>query len=203
MWIDISMPLHNGMAVWPGDTPFQYKLDATYEDDGANVGQIQLSLHAGTHIDAPYHYDPNGKAIDSLPLQLFMGPVYIAEFLDIDQITVADLQRAAIPFGERIFFKTKQAWHPTQFNESFTTLSSEAIRFLKEQGVRLIGIDSPSVDPFESKLEAHFACREEDIYIIENLRLEQVEQGEYDFIGLPLYIRGADASPIRALVKKR
>lgn len=203
MWIDISMPLHNRMIVWPGDTPFQYTLDATYENDGANVGQIQMSLHAGTHIDAPYHYDPNGKAIDSLPLQLFIGPAYIAEFLDIDQITISDLQRAAIPFCERILFKTKNAWHSTQFEEAFTSISPEAIHYLKELGVKLIGMDSPSVDPFSSELEAHTACREEDIYIIENLRLEQVTSGEYDFIGLPLYIRGADASPIRAVVKKR
>lgn len=191
------------MVIWPGDTPFHYKLDATYVKDGANVGQIQMSLHAGTHIDAPYHYDPNGKAIDSLPLQLFIGPVYIVELLGMAQITVADLERVTIPFSERIFFKTKNAWDAFRFDEGFTTIAPEVIRYLKYQGVKLIGIDSPSVDSLSSKLETHIACREEDIYIIENLRLEQIIQGEYDFIGLPLYIQGADASPIRAVVKKR
>lgn len=203
MWIDISMPLHNGMAVWPGDTPFQYKLDATYEKDGANVGQVQMSLHAGTHIDAPYHYDLTGKAIDSLPLQLFIGPVYIVELLDVEQITLADIERLTIPFGERLFFKTKTAWDTFRFDEKFTTIAPSVIRYLKGQGVKLIGIDSPSVDSLSSKLETHMACRDEDMYIIENLRLEQLMQGEYDFIGLPLYIRGADASPIRAVVKLR
>ena len=203
MWIDISMPLYNRMVVWPGDTPFQYKLDAIYEKDGANVGQVQMSLHVGTHIDAPYHYDLTGKAIDSLPLHLFIGPVCIVEFLDVKQITIADIESVEIQLNERLFFKTKLAWDMFRFDENFTTIAPEVIRYLKNRGVKVIGIDSPSVDPLSSELETHMACRDEEMYIIENLRLEQVTQGEYDFIGLPLYIRGADASPIRAVVKRR
>lgn len=202
MWIDITMPLRNTMPVWPGDTPFTYKLDATYAQDGANVGQVQMSLHAGTHVDAPYHYDNFGKAIDTLPLDLFIGTVYIVELLHHTTIDRLLLQSLSLPHVERIFFKTKKAHHPIDFEQQFTTITADAIYYLASRGVRLIGTDAPSIDAVDAPLVAHAACNATHITIVENLWLQQVQTGLYDFIGLPLAISGGDASPIRAVVRK-
>lgn len=204
MWIDITMPMHKNMPIWPGDTPFSYRLDATLEQDGANVGSIQMSLHAGTHIDAPYHYDDFGKAVNVLPLELFIGAVQIVELQNVAEITAPMLEQLELQRTERIFFKTKQQYDAYTFEPNYTVFTSEAIVFLAQQGIRVIGTDAPSIDALaDETLRAHHMCNELNVYIIENLWLNNVEAGLYDFIGLPLALQGADASPIRAVIKKQ
>ncbi|MER1987843.1 MAG: cyclase family protein [Solibacillus sp.] len=204
MWLDITMPMHKNMPIWPGDTPFSYTLDATLEQDGANVGSVQMSLHTGTHVDAPYHYDDFGKAINVLPLELFIGSVLITDLENTSEITVSMLENLNLAGNERVFFKTKQHYDTYTFEPNYTVFTPEAITFLAQQGVRVIGTDAPSIDAFEDHtLRAHHMCKELDIYIIENLWLKDVLTGLYDFIGLPLNLQGADASPIRAVIKKQ
>lgn len=204
MWIDITMPMHKNMPVWPGDTPFSYKLDATLEADSANVGSIEMSLHVGTHVDAPYHYDDFGKAVNVLPLDLFIGPVIIIELEGHTEITEPLLQALDIKPTERIFFKTKNHYDAYTFEPNYTVFTPEAIIFLAGRGVQVIGTDAPSIDALtDSSLRAHHMCKELNMYIIENLWLKDVSQGNYDFIGLPLALQGADASPIRAVIKKQ
>lgn len=204
MWIDITMPMHKNMPIWPGDTPFSYKLDAMLEADGANVGSVQMSLHAGTHIDAPYHYDDFGKAVNVLPLEWFIGPVLIVEITNTLEITAPMLQVLDLKLTERIFFKTKTHYDAYTFEPNYTVFTPEAIRFLAQRGVRVLGTDAPSIDALtDETLRAHHTCKELDVYIIENLWLKDVSQGHYDFIGLPLALQGADASPIRAVIKKQ
>ncbi|MFF5993573.1 arylformamidase [Lysinibacillus sp. KU-BSD001] len=203
MWIDITMPLHKNMPIWPGDTPFSYKQDATLTEDGANVGQITMSLHAGTHIDAPYHYDDFGKAIDALPLELFIGAVKIVDVVGVKCIQLAHVENLELHNVERLFFKTKVVQDLCHFDADFTTIAPEVIRFLANQGVRVVGTDAPSVDALDDvSLIAHHTCRQMGIYIIENLFLKDVDAGMYEFIALPLAIQGGDASPIRAVVRK-
>lgn len=203
MWIDITMPLHNNMPVWPGDTPFDYRLIATLTPDGANVGEMKMSLHAGTHIDAPFHYDDFGKSIDALPLDLFMGPVLLVDVTGIEQIEKRHVEALLLQGTERIFFKTKEVYDLYRFTPSYTTIHPEAVSFLAKQGVKVIGTDAPSVDAVDdTALQAHHACKKEGVYIIENLYLKDVKSGIYEFIGLPLAIQGGDASPIRAIIKK-
>lgn len=203
MWIDITMPLSKMMAVWPGDTPFQYKLDANLESDGANVGQIQMSLHAGTHVDAPYHYDDFGKAVDSLPLDLFIGQVKIVDVTDVDRITMESVEALELEGVRRLFFKTKSTYDFLTFHEQFVTFEPQVIFYLKEQGVDLIGTDAPSIDSLnDASLPAHHACLRCEMLIIENLYMKDVAAGHYEFIGLPLPIQGGDASPIRAVIRK-
>ena len=204
MWIDITMPLHKNMPIWPGDTPFKYNLDASLTNDGANVGSIQMSLHAGTHVDAPYHYDDFGKSIDVLPLELFMGGVKILDVIGVEEITLQHVEQLELKNVARVFFKTKMSYDLYHFQPAFTVVSPETIEYLATQGVRIIGTDAPSVDALEDhQLLAHHACRKQEMYIIENLWLKDVAAGMYDFIGLPLAIQGADASPIRAVIKKQ
>ncbi|MGM9943962.1 MAG: cyclase family protein [Lysinibacillus sp.] len=203
MWIDITMPLHKNMPIWPGDTPFQYRLMATLERDGANVGDITMSLHAGTHIDAPFHYDDFGKSIDALPIDLFIGPALIVELKDVKQIRLQDVEKITLDGIERLFFKTKQQYDLYRFDASFTTIHPEVVSFLAEKGVKVVGTDAPSVDEVDdAALQAHQAFRQEGLYIIENLYLKDIETGMYEFIGVPLAIQGGDASPIRAVVRK-
>lgn len=203
MWIDITMPLSKLMAVWPGDTPFQYKLDASLERDGANVGQIQMSLHAGTHVDAPYHYDNFGKSVDSLPLDLFIGQVKIVDVTGVKQITMETVESIELDGVRRIFFKTKTTYDLLTFSDQFVTFEPQVIYYLKSQGIDLIGTDAPSIDALnDATLQAHHACRGCDMLIIENLYMKDVTAGDYEFIGLPLAIQGGDASPIRAVIRK-
>lgn len=203
MWIDITMPLHKNMPIWPGDTAFYYKLDATLEQDGANVGQIQMSLHAGTHVDAPYHYDDFGKAVDVLPLELFMGSVQIIEVIGVQEITLRMVEAFTLNKTERVFFKTKRHYDLYSFDPAFTTITPQSIDYLASNGVRVIGTDAPSIDALEdATLRAHQACKERQLTIIENLWLKDVQAGVYEFIGLPLAIQGGDASPMRAVIKK-
>ena len=203
MWIDITMPLHKNMYIWPGDTAFDYHLMATLQPDGANVGEITMSLHTGTHIDAPFHYDDAGKSIDVLPIDLFLGPTLIVEMLDVDQIQLQDVEKIRLDGIERIFFKTKQCYDLQRFNPKFTTIHPAVVHFLADRGVKVVGTDAPSVDAVEDiTLRAHHAFRETELYIIENLYLKDIEEGMYEFIGIPLAIQGGDASPIRAIVRK-
>lgn len=203
MWIDITMPLHSLMAVWPGDTAFHYKLDATLADDGANVGRIQMSLHAGTHVDAPYHYDQFGKAVESLPIDLFIGQVEIVDATAVQVIDEAFVNGLQLKDVHRVFFKTKNVYNFLTFPEQYCTFTAGAIRALNEKGVALIGTDAPSIDALQdTSLAAHHACRGCGMLIVENLYMKDVEAGAYEFIGLPLPIQGGDASPIRAVIRK-
>lgn len=203
MWIDITMPLYKNMPVWPGDTPFDYRLMATLTSDGANVGEITMSLHAGTHIDAPFHYDDFGKSIDALPLDLFIGPVLLIDVTGKEQIQKQHLEELSLNGIERIFFKTKETYDLYRFAPSYTTIHPEAVTFLANKGIKVIGTDAPSVDAVEDTiLQAHHACKNEGIYIIENLHLKDIVGGLYEFIGLPLAIQSGDASPIRAIIRK-
>lgn len=202
MWIDITMPLRKNMPIWPEDTAFSYALDATYDDTGANVGRMTMGLHNGTHIDAPYHYDDFGKSVDALPIDLFTGITQVVDMTHTDYITVEQLTTLALSPVERIFFKTRTTPPAHEFDAQFTTIAPEAIHYLAAHGIRLIGIDAPSVDALNAPLAAHAACRDTDIIIIENLVLHHVQPDLYEFIGLPLAIAGADASPIRAVIRK-
>lgn len=203
MWIDITMPLHKNMPVWPGDPTFRYQLVATLEQDGANVGGMTMSLHAGTHIDAPFHYDDFGKSIDTLPIELFIGPTLIVEMQNVQQIQLRDIAQLKLDGVERLFFKTKRQYDLYRFDPSFTTISPEVVPYLAEKGVKVVGTDAPSIDAVDDvTLQAHHAFRQEGLYIIENLYLKDIEMGMYEFIGMPLAIQGGDASPIRAVVRK-
>lgn len=204
MWKDITMPLFNGMPHFPGDTRFQYNLDATLDANGANVGQVQFSLHIGTHVDAPYHYDAFGKSIDALPLELFIGEVIIVDATNVDEIDEALVAQLPLQNVTRVFFKTRNDMSIYRFDADYKIVTAAAIEVLKEKGVQLIGVDTPSVDAVDNEaLTAHHACREAQMIIIENLYLKDTEAGNYEFIGLPLAIQGGDASPIRAVIRKR
>ncbi|WP_339229188.1 arylformamidase [Oceanobacillus sp. FSL K6-2867] len=201
-WIDISQPLTNDMAHWPGDTPFHYKLSATKEQTGsANIGEITTSLHTGTHIDAPFHFDSNGKTVDQLDLDLYTGKAVVIDVSHTDKITAAVLKNYHLDHAPRLLLRTSRN-SPKRFPSKFPYLDSEIAQFLGEKGIQLLGVDIPSVDAPDSKeLNTHHALHQHGIHILENIMLDHIHPGIYELIALPLAIHGADGSPVRAVLR--
>ncbi len=202
-WIDISQPLHNDHAEWPGDTPFSYEVAFTKEDTGSvNIGKLTMSTHMGTHIDAPFHFLNEGATTEKLPLDLYIGRARVVELNNVTSIGRKELE--AIDFGgaTRILVKTERREDLTVFPSTFVTIEADLAPLLKERGVRLLGVDAPSVDAETSKtLDAHHALYENEIMILENIVLDDVIPGDYELIALPLRIVGADGSPVRAVIR--
>ena len=202
--IDISPFIDASIAVWPGDTPFVH----TFNMDigmGANItlSDIHTSVHVGAHADAPSHYIGDGEDIAERRLDFYIGRCVVLN-VDVEpgeRIYPVDLAAKVIS-APRVLLRTNTFPDPYNWNNDFASLSPELVHFLYQHGVILIGIDTPSADPFDSKaLEAHKAFAENDMAILEGLVLAGVPEGEYELIAPPLRIRGADASPVRAVLR--
>ncbi|WP_251639891.1 arylformamidase [Sporosarcina sp. NCCP-2716] len=202
-WIDITQLLSNDIAEWPGDTPFQYELSFTKEQTGSvNIGQLTMSVHTGTHIDAPFHYDEHGKKVHELDLGLYMGPAVVVDAAGHAEIGQAELEGTDFKGAERVLLKTGGHPDPTVFPEHYPVLKPDIGPFLKEHGIRLIGVDVPSVDAVDSKtMDAHHALYDNNIHILENIVLTEAEPGLYELIALPLKLAGSDGSPVRAVLR--
>lgn len=203
-WIDISQILNNNIPVWPGDTPFHYKVSWGMEESGSvNVGQVTMSTHTGTHIDAPYHFDNAGKRVIDLDFNLYIGPAKIIHLQQPASIGIKDLQDIPLQGVKRLLIKTDAWKDKTVFPDSIPHIEPELAAFLAEQGVQLLGLDLPSVDPLDSKdLNAHHELNRHGIHILEGLVLDEVEPGEYELAALPLPFAEADGSPVRAVIRK-
>lgn len=202
---DITHPLHNSIAHWPGDAPF--RRDLTWQiAKGAtvNVSQFSMSTHNGTHADAPFHYDEAGLRMDAVPVERYIGPARLVTVSGRRMIASEDLQGLDLNGVERLLVRTASCPDPTRFEPDFTYFDPGAIKELGRIGVRLLGTDAHSVDASESKeLAAHHACNAAGILILENLNLSAVPDGEYELIALPLKLAGADGSPVRAILRTR
>jgi arylformamidase len=201
--IDISRRLENGMPVWPGDTPFQYEVSWSKADSGSvNVGSLSLSTHTGTHVDAPFHFDDNGKRIIELDLELYIGPVRVLDMIGKDSIGAKDLENVDLEGFQRVLFRTLAWENPVEFPEKIPFIEGDLGPYLAEKGIRLIGVDVPSVDPIDSKdLHAHHSLNENGIHILESVVLDHVEPGDYELIALPLPLVEGDGSPVRAVLR--
>lgn len=198
--IDISPLISSSIAVWPGDTPFRRVVNCS-QADGANLelSEITTTVHVGAHTDAPSHYTHPGEDISQRGLERYYGPcqVITVEVARGDRVLPADIPVAIR--APRVLLNTGSFPDPDNFNTDFNSLSPELIDWLGEQGVELVGLDTPSIDPFESKaLESHRAVAARDMAILEGVVLSEVPDGMYTLIALPLRIAGADASPVRA-----
>ncbi|PIC98468.1 MULTISPECIES: arylformamidase [unclassified Sporosarcina] len=203
-WIDITQPLNQRIAEWPGDTPFSYEVAISKEQSGSvNIGKLTMSTHIGTHTDAPFHYDDNGLKILELPVDLYIGKACLVDVTGVSCVTRADLEPFDFDGAERLLLKTGSHPTPTKFPENFTVIGEDVGPLLKERGVRLIGVDTPSVDSETSKdLLGHHSLYRNDVIIIENLVLHSLEEGNYELIALPLALEDADGSPVRAVVRR-
>ncbi|HKB03964.1 MAG TPA: arylformamidase [Gemmataceae bacterium] len=202
-WLDISRPLAAGTACWPGDVPFAFRLGWTIAAGASvNVGAVETSVHTATHCDAPFHYADAGATVDQLPLDVFVGRAWVVDVRSVDRwrSRLDQLDFAGTP---RVLFRTG-GWPDTaRFPDSIPAMEPDLPDWLAVRGVRLIGVDLPSVDPLDSKtLDNHHALGRRGITIVEGLWLEDVRPGRYEFIGLPLRIVGADGSPLRAVLRR-
>lgn len=203
-WIDITQPLTNDMAHWPGDTPFRFALGVTKEQSGSvNIGEIRTSLHMGTHADAPFHFDGAGKKLHELDVNTYIGKARIIDVTRYTSLGQTELEGYDLEGVGRLLLKTSKTNNPLVFPESFIELRPDIGPYLKSIGVFLLGIDVPSVDRTDSKeLQTHHSLGDNGIHIVENLMLADAEPGDYEFIALPLAIHGADGSPVRAVIRK-
>ncbi len=204
MLIDISPVVDASIGVWPGDTPFARNVNVDM-GAGANLtlSDIRTTLHVGAHSDAPSHYLASGEDIASRSLEYFVGRCNVLRVAvgRGERIMPLHIEGKTID-APRVLFCTGTFPDPYAWNDDFASLSPELIDELHGRGVILVGIDTPSVDPFASKLlEAHQALAGYDMSNLEGLVLDHVVEGAYELLALPLKIRGGDASPVRAVLR--
>jgi arylformamidase len=190
--------------VWPGDTPYAAK-DLLRIEDGASVhlSTITLSCHTGAHADAPCHYAAGAAGIDKAPLAKYLGPCVLVDVRPEDHaIRPGDVGAIDLVGAPRVLFRTRDTADRTVFPDPLTHLTVELIDWLAAKGCVLIGLDSPSVDAFDSKdLPCHKALLKHGIVNLECLELGGVAGGRYELIALPLRLKGRDASPVRAILR--
>lgn len=205
-WIDISMPLREGMVHWPGDpVPRIRRVLDMERGDPINLTHLEMSAHTGTHMDAPRHFRKDGAAIDAMPPDAGVGPARVVAVRDPEAIRPAELAPLDIRPGERLLFRTANSgvsWIDAPFRERFVHLTAEAGEFLVERGAHLVGVDYLSVDAFEAAdSPVHHALLAAGIWIVEGLDLSRVAPGRYELICLPLKIEGGDGAPVRAVLR--
>jgi arylformamidase len=204
---DISLTLSETLPTWPGDPVIQLKqISSIAEGDDANVTQVSMSVHTGTHIDAPDHFLGNGDTVDNIPLDLLVGKAVVVEILTEDMITKENLKKVGVPAGiHRILFKTSNSayWAAgnQEFQEDFIALGEDAAKYLVSIGIEVVGVDYLSVAPYADSAPTHRVLLEAGILIIEGLDLSRVTPGEYTLLCLPLKISGSDGAPARVLLR--
>lgn len=203
LW-DISAPVHNNSPVYPGDTRFTQTWDLRLQDGHpVNLSTVRLSPHVGTHADAPLHYDAQGQAMGEVDLDAYLGPCRVIHALGCTPcIEWQHIAHAITPdLPPRVLVRT-YAQKPEQWDEDFAGFAPSTIARLADCGVQLIGLDTPSVDPFHShSLQSHLLVRERGLRILESLVLDDVPAGDYELIALPLKWTQAEASPVRAVLR--
>lgn len=204
---DISLPVGPALAGWPGDAVYRLTWTTRLADGASvNLGEVAMSLHTGTHVDAPLHFRDSGMAMDAVDLGPYVGRAVVADVSSIGVIGTRDIEAALkgvdMRATPRLLLKTGAWTDHARFPESIPVLDCDVPAWLRELGVRLVGLDVPSVDALESKdLIIHHALGRQGISILESLDLSAVQPGIYELIALPLKLVGADGSPVRAILR--
>lgn len=201
---DISQTIRPGIPTWPGDRFYHEQLTwGITESCPVNVSEVGMSTHTGTHADAPYHYDAKGAPIGAVGLDPYLGPCRVIALVGVGPlIEPAHLLPHLDGTPPRILVRTYATAPQQAWDSDFTAIAPEAIDLLAARGVMLIGLDTPSLDPEQSKtLDAHMAVRRHGLAILEGLVLDAVEAGDYELIALPLKFANLDASPVRAVLR--
>ena len=199
---DITPTISPRLGVWPGDTPARRKvlLDIS-NGDNITLSTLTATVHLGAHADAPSHYGKKADTIEARDLSLYIGPCQVIR-VPADRKTRIEPDGLPPITDERVLIHTGTFPDPENWNDDFAALSPKLVDFLHEQGVRLIGIDTPSVDLQDSKdLPSHKAFLRHDMAILEGLVLKDVLAGRYELVALPLRLEGFDASPVRAILR--
>jgi len=208
---DISRTLSNELAEWPGDEPFHFQLTKTIaEGQSVNLGAIEMSVHNGTHADARFHFDTKGESIEKAPLEIYLGRAVVVDLREAFSqskgkhlITIEDFQPHSEEIAEtsRVLVKTGRWSNSAVFPSEIPVIAADIPAWLQKNGVKLLGLDLPSVDEIDSKsLQNHHALAAAGVAIVESLDLSGAGAGIYDFAALPLKIAGGDGAPMRAVL---
>jgi arylformamidase len=203
LW-DISPTVAPDAPIFPGDEPYRLQWTARLSPGcPVNLSAVTMSPHVGAHADAPLHYADDAPAIADVPLAPYLGRCRVIHAIGAAPlITVAHLQHAEAGLPPRVLVRVCER-ADMRWNPAFTAYAPEAVAWLAARGVQLIGIDTPSVDPADSKaLDSHQQLRRHDLRVLENLVLDDVPEGDYELIALPLKLQGACASPVRAVLRE-
>lgn len=199
-FIDISQPLRTGLPVWPGDPPVAIaRLGAGLPA----VSELRLGTHVGTHVDPPAHFIAGAATVDQLPLDALVGPAWVTHIAGPEPITAQALARADIPLAtSRLLLRTGNSERASAtFDPEYVALVPDAAAWLLARHIRLIGIDAPSIEPFDAAGEpVHRMLLAAGVIIVEGLALADVEPGAYELICLPLRIEGGDGAPARVVL---
>ncbi|MEB3287111.1 MAG: cyclase family protein [Vampirovibrionales bacterium] len=212
---DISVPIENAMATWPGDPPVEVeKRMDVHAGDPATVSNLNAGVHTGTHVDAFSHFLKDGKTLSEMPLEPYIGKALVIQVQNPASIPLSELHRYDLSGYERILFKTVNSdslWSQKPFNEHFCHLQPQAAEHLVKMGVKLVGIDYLSVEGYHADTlykehypqpaATHHILLNAGVYILEGLYLADVPPGEYELLALPLKIAGADGAPARAVLR--
>ena len=201
-WVDVSVLLRSGMVHWPDNPPV--RIERTLNIDhghAANVSEISMGAHTGTHMDGPIHFVREGKGLDEMPLEATMGLARVIEVSDPESIKPDELDPHGLRRNERILFKTQNSARRWSI-EDFVYVSQEAARYLADRGIRTVGVDYLSVGGFRKDgVETHRALLEAGIWVIEGLVLSGFHLGEYELVCLPIKIERSDGAPARAILR--
>lgn len=203
LW-DISPPVHAGAPVFPGDTAYRQEWVASITPEcPVNVSAITMSPHVGAHADAPLHYDPQGAAIGMVDLSPYLGRCRVVHAIGCGPLVrLEHLAHAVDDLPPRVLVRTYERAPQAAFDSDLPAFDAALVEWLADRGVTLVGIDSSSVDPAASKeLPSHQVLRRRHVRVLENLVLDDVPEGDYELIALPLKLIHADASPVRAVLR--
>jgi len=203
MIYDITPMITPSLKVWPGDTPLTREVLCDLEHgDSVTLSTLHSTVHLGAHSDAPSHYGIGAESIESRSLETYLGPCQVIRVQVPRHSRIAPGAITQSIKTPRVLLATGTYPDPETFSEDFAALSVELIDALNDRGVRLVGIDTPSVDLFDSKdLPSHKRILKYDMAILEGIVLRDVPEGTYELIALPLPLAGFDASPVRAILR--
>lgn len=207
---DVTLTVTPQMVVWPGDPQVELARTSKIEEGANHNGsRLALNVHAGTHVDSPYHFLQDGYGVDQLPLDVLMGPCQVVELPDdVAVINVDALVYAGIkPGTQRVLFKTRNSkiWARGEktFQEDFVAVAADGAEYLVWQGVKLVGVDYLSVAPFKASKETHQVLLSHKVVVVEGLNLSNIPAGEYELCCLPVKLGGSDGAPARTVLIDR
>lgn len=201
---DISPPLHTGTPVWPGDTELGIERVWRIEAGSpVNVARVTMSPHTGAHTDAPLHYDEHGAPIGEVALDTYIGACRVIHCIGAAPLVQPEhVEHALDGLPPRVLLRTYAHASVERWDSAFCAVAPATIDLLAARGVRLLGIDTPSLDPQESKtMDAHHRIRAHRMAILEGIVLDAIAPGDYELIALPLKFTTLDASPVRAVLR--
>jgi arylformamidase len=207
VYFDISLPIAPSMPVWPGDPAISVeRVSSVGQGAEFNISRLELGTHTLTHVDPPRHMIDQDLSVDRIPLEVLIGPALVIEPRPHKNlITATDLGQLGIRDTERLLIKTRNSdfWMggPYEFEMDFISLSKDAARWLVDKGIKLLGVDYLSVEPFDAaEPKVHRTLLEGGVIIVEGLNLSQVSEGRYQLICLPLKVRDGDGAPARVVL---